>query len=113
MPTEFEIQIWVLNFWREVEYTKIQRNEFSLCTDQFFFRSGEVEIRQTIARILKILRPTPGSTHFFTWKPTRCFVSFVQFTLGVDFPEYRITQEDGEDFSLLSTILSLKFEFEI
>ena len=27
---EFEIQIWVLNFGREIEYTKIQKNEFTL-----------------------------------------------------------------------------------
>ena len=27
-PTEFEIQIWVLKFGREVEYTKIRRKEF-------------------------------------------------------------------------------------
>ena len=31
----FEIQIWVLYFGREVEYTKIRRNEFSLCTAHF------------------------------------------------------------------------------
>ena len=38
-PTEFEIQIGVLNSGREVEYTKIRRKEFPLCTAHFSFRA--------------------------------------------------------------------------
>ena len=41
-PTEFEIQIWVLNFGREVDYTKIQRNGFPFARLTFLLsqRSG-------------------------------------------------------------------------
>ena len=45
-PTEFEIKIWVCSFGREVEYTKIRRNEFPLCLANFFFLADELEIRR-------------------------------------------------------------------
>ena len=90
-PTEFEIKIWVLNFGRKLDYTKIQRNEFPLCTSNFFFRDYKVEIRRMSPTILKTLRHNPGSTHCFTRKTNHCFVAFIIFTLGVNFPESWIT----------------------
>ena len=42
-PTEFEIQIWVLNFRRNVEYIKIRGNEFSSLHGSLFLPSRRSE----------------------------------------------------------------------
>ena len=45
-PEGFEIQIWVWNYGREVDYTKARGNEFPLRTAHFLFWSNQVETRR-------------------------------------------------------------------
>ena len=44
----------------KIEYNKILRKKISLCTAHFFFRADEVEIRQTFATIVALLRCATG-----------------------------------------------------
>ena len=64
VPTKLEIQIWVFNFGCGVEYSNIWRNVFPFARITFLLirQSGK---KADVGTILKILRPTPGSTHCF------------------------------------------------
>ena len=63
-PTKFEIQIWVFNFGRRVEYSKIWRDRFPFAWITFLLRRQSRK-QTDVDTILKTLRPTPGSTHCF------------------------------------------------
>ena len=63
-PKKFEIQIWVWNFVRRIEYSMIWRNGFPLCKAHF---SSEPTKWKADRRwyAFKNLRPTPGPTNLF------------------------------------------------
>ena len=111
-PTKFEIKIWVWNFGRGVEDSKIQRNGFPLFKLTFILSRRSVK-QTDVATLKKKTRLTLGSTYCFAYIPTHCFVAFITLTLGANFTESWITREDGGDLvkKFSKVVFSANMEF--
>ena len=80
VPTKFEIQIWVWNFWRRVDYYKIWRYGFPFARLTFLLR-GRSGNQTDVAEILK--PSVPPLYQLIDYPRSQLFASFLLFLLSL------------------------------